>query len=236
MQQRHSLPGAAGTSSSTGSRGTLLKRHKKHALLSPAAAMQQLTPLASSCCNSSTRQQMNHQQQQPLLLQPAAALLSSCRSRSRISFSSSSSSRSRTASLALHAVWRQQLTAAPSNQLQPEQRSSVRCAVWGRSKSDSSSSSRSSGTQPPDPWQQQQPPRDWQGSTSPSGLQFDSVNGSNPSSPLNSYDPWEDARPRVPVGGVPAYEQTDWGWDAAAEQDWDPAEGLGPEQLADLER
>jgi hypothetical protein len=55
-------------------------------------------------------------------------------------------------------------------------------------------------------------------------------------SPLNSYDPWEDARPRVPAGGAPAYEQTDWGWDAAAEQDWDPAEGLGPEQLKDIER
>ncbi|WIA38714.1 hypothetical protein OEZ86_002014 [Tetradesmus obliquus] len=71
----------------------------------------------------------------------------------------------------------------------------------------------------------------------PGQVQFDSVNGSGDAeNPLNSYDPWEDARPRVPAGGVPAYEQTDWGWDAAAEQDWDPAAGLGPEQLADLER
>eukprot|EP00775_Hariotina_reticulata_P008706 gene8706-8887_t len=62
-------------------------------------------------------------------------------------------------------------------------------------------------------------------------------NGANTSpSTLNSYDPWDAAAPAAgPVGGAPDYERTDWGWDAA-EEDWDPAEGLAPQQLADLER
>lgn len=62
-------------------------------------------------------------------------------------------------------------------------------------------------------------------------------NGANTSpSALNSYDPWDAAAPAAgPAGGVPDYERTDWGWDAA-EEDWDPAEGLAPQQLADLER
>uniref|UniRef100_A0A383WLA9 Uncharacterized protein n=1 Tax=Tetradesmus obliquus TaxID=3088 RepID=A0A383WLA9_TETOB len=238
MQRRHSSLGAAWSSSSSSSRSMLLKQQRKHALLPAAAAVQQVALLASiSCCSGARRLPNQQQQQQPMLLQPAAALFSSCRASSRTPFSSSSSS-SRNACVRLHAVQRQQPSAAgttSNSQQQQQRRSNVRCAAWGRPPSNSSSSS---GSQPPDPWGQQRPPRGaWQGGTSPSGLQFDSVNGSGDAeNPLNSYDPWEDARPRVPAGGVPAYEQTDWGWDAAAEQDWDPAAGLGPEQLADLER
>lgn len=120
------------------------------------------------------------------------------------------------------------------------------CHLWGRN---SSGSNTSSSTQPADPWRQPGPSNPASplasgefsnGSTNPSRSSSPSttqIPGPIPTgvSPTDSYDPWDAARPRTPVGGAPEYDQTDWGWGGAGE-DWDPAEGLGPDQLADLER
>eukprot|EP00878_Enallax_costatus_P039759 GHUV01045657.1.p1 GENE.GHUV01045657.1~~GHUV01045657.1.p1 ORF type:complete len:399 (+),score=109.72 GHUV01045657.1:454-1650(+) len=112
------------------------------------------------------------------------------------------------------------------------------CRLWGRNSS-------STSTEPPDPWRQAGPSNpasplasgEYSNGSSSSTTSNVKIPGHIPTgvSPTDSYDPWDAARPRAPVGGTPEYDQTDWGWGGAPE-DWDPAEGLGPDQLADMER
>eukprot|EP00879_Flechtneria_rotunda_P005733 GHRR01006034.1.p1 GENE.GHRR01006034.1~~GHRR01006034.1.p1 ORF type:complete len:373 (+),score=140.86 GHRR01006034.1:200-1318(+) len=184
--------------------------------LPPLTAVQHVASMTASSC---------WDLQQPCLL-PQSAAATTAAAHSNSWYNGSSNNRHICQHSFLQAVWgrRQRQRGAP-------------CRIWRRQ--------NSSSTQLPDPWQRQHgqpnPAADGAnganlgaGQYTPPGTAYNTVGSNGTSSNGSTADVWTSTQSN-PVAATPAYEQTDWGWDSFS-QDWDPAEGLAPEQVEQLER